>query len=161
MRRRLCGPRHSAQLREGLTRSTGRHKRYFGTLRAVLRLWRRSFRRSPTLYFPQEDSRRNLPPELPPEGVFTLNREFVTLCFYWSERRDLNSGPLAPHASALPDCATLRRRDIVLFKRRERGSLARAAIIPRIPPAAGGDQRLRIFSSSSSSRRNCLAICWL
>jgi hypothetical protein len=26
----------------------------------------------------------------------------------WSERRDLNSGPLAPHASALPDCATLR-----------------------------------------------------
>jgi hypothetical protein len=27
----------------------------------------------------------------------------------WSERRDLNSGPLAPHASALPDCATLRR----------------------------------------------------
>jgi predicted DNA-binding transcriptional regulator AlpA len=28
--------------------------------------------------------------------------------FSWSERRDLNSGPLAPHASALPDCATLR-----------------------------------------------------
>ena len=27
---------------------------------------------------------------------------------YWSERRDLNSGPLAPHASALPGCATLR-----------------------------------------------------
>ena len=26
----------------------------------------------------------------------------------WSERRDLNSGPLAPHASALPGCATLR-----------------------------------------------------
>src|SRR5215831_19499541 len=29
---------------------------------------------------------------------------------YWSERRDLNSGPLAPHASALPGCATLRHR---------------------------------------------------
>src|SRR2546421_1953207 len=28
--------------------------------------------------------------------------------FDWSERRDLNSGPLAPHASALPGCATLR-----------------------------------------------------
>ena len=28
--------------------------------------------------------------------------------FNWSERRDLNSGPLAPHASALPGCATLR-----------------------------------------------------
>ena len=27
---------------------------------------------------------------------------------YWSGRRDLNSGPLAPHASALPDCATSR-----------------------------------------------------
>src|SRR5688572_2440043 len=26
----------------------------------------------------------------------------------WSERRDSNSGPVAPHASALPDCATLR-----------------------------------------------------
>jgi hypothetical protein len=28
-----------------------------------------------------------------------------------SERRDLNSGPLAPHASALPDCATFRTVD--------------------------------------------------
>ena len=27
---------------------------------------------------------------------------------YWSGRRDLNSGPLAPHASALPGCATSR-----------------------------------------------------
>src|SRR5437868_13969379 len=27
----------------------------------------------------------------------------------WSGRRDLNSGPLAPHASALPGCATSRR----------------------------------------------------
>ena len=33
---------------------------------------------------------------------------FLGYCFYWSERRDLNSGPLAPHASALPDCATFR-----------------------------------------------------
>ena len=29
-------------------------------------------------------------------------------CLSWSERRDSNSGPLAPHASALPGCATLR-----------------------------------------------------
>jgi hypothetical protein len=36
----------------------------------------------------------------------------------WSERRDLNSGPLAPHASALPDCATLRR----LFLRARQGA---------------------------------------
>ena len=31
--------------------------------------------------------------------------------FYWSERRDLNPRPFAPEANALPDCATLRRRD--------------------------------------------------
>src|SRR5688572_31126314 len=29
----------------------------------------------------------------------------------WSGRRDLNSGPLAPHASALPGCATSRPRN--------------------------------------------------
>ncbi len=27
----------------------------------------------------------------------------------WSEREDLNLRPLAPHASALPGCATLRK----------------------------------------------------
>src|ERR1700728_460028 len=42
----------------------------------------------------------------------------------WSERRDLNSGPLAPHASALPDCATLRR--FVLSPRSARAGSSRA-----------------------------------
>jgi hypothetical protein len=32
----------------------------------------------------------------------------LTLGGYWSGRRDLNSRPLAPHASALPGCATPR-----------------------------------------------------
>ena len=35
----------------------------------------------------------------------------------WSERRDLNSGPLAPHASALPDCATFRTADYTQVSR--------------------------------------------
>ena len=36
---------------------------------------------------------------------------------YWSGRRDSNSRPLAPHASALPGCATprLKNRDITRF----------------------------------------------
>src|SRR5213078_3504907 len=32
----------------------------------------------------------------------------LTRCFHWSGRRDSNSRPLAPHASALPGCATPR-----------------------------------------------------
>src|SRR5207245_456577 len=40
---------------------------------------------------------------------------------YWSERRDLNSGPLAPHASALPGCATLRHDCSYLGKTRAPG----------------------------------------
>ena len=52
----------------------------------------------------------------------------------WSERRDLNSRPLAPHASALPGCATLRHWN---------------------DSRSGGrrTQRRRILSSSSSSAR--------
>lgn len=36
---------------------------------------------------------------------------------FWSGRRDSNSRPLAPHASALPGCATprLKNRDITRF----------------------------------------------
>src|SRR5574337_684755 len=34
---------------------------------------------------------------------------WLSACFYWSGRRDSNSRPLAPHASALPGCATPRR----------------------------------------------------
>ena len=40
-----------------------------------------------------------------------------TYYFDWSERRDLNSGPLAPHASALPDCATLRPITLIIIRR--------------------------------------------
>ncbi len=32
------------------------------------------------------------------------------ILFCWSEREDLNLRPLEPHSSALPDCATLRRK---------------------------------------------------
>jgi hypothetical protein len=52
----------------------------------------------------------------------------------WSERRDLNSRPLAPHASALPGCATLRR-----------GNDSRSG--------ARRNQRRRMRSRSSSSAR--------
>src|SRR6185437_12373656 len=45
----------------------------------------------------------------------------------WSERRDLNSGPLAPHASALPDCATL-RRFIVQACQNARAGMSRARL---------------------------------
>src|SRR5579883_1519174 len=92
----------------------------------------------------------------------------------WSERRDLNSGPLAPHASALPDCATLRRFVLDACDRRERGSLALGVMIRRNAGFAGepprqagrprrsrGRYRLRTFSSSSSSSLTCLTICWL
>jgi hypothetical protein len=41
----------------------------------------------------------------------------------WSGRRDLNSGPLAPHASALPGCATSRRN---FFHRQCAGGETRA-----------------------------------
>src|ERR1700722_9806822 len=54
----------------------------------------------------------------------------------WSERRDLNSGPLAPHASALPDCATLRHEFFFL----EAAPIPqhRGAIIPLLAAAVGG-----------------------
>src|SRR5690606_27328036 len=35
---------------------------------------------------------------------------------YWSGRRDSNSRPLAPHASALPGCATPRKKEILAYK---------------------------------------------
>ena len=37
-----------------------------------------------------------------------LLRNTAETKFDWSGRRDLNSGPLAPHASTLPGCATPR-----------------------------------------------------
>jgi hypothetical protein len=89
----------------------------------------------------------------------------------WSERRDLNSGPLAPHASALPDCATLRR--FFLGLPNARAGLSRAGVMirrnaalagaPDTSPAATGaaNYRRRTFSSSSSSSLTCFTICWL
>jgi hypothetical protein len=65
----------------------------------------------------------------------------------WSERRDSNSGPLAPHASALPDCATLRPG-------------AEYSVLGRWLQPCGKDaplQRRRILISSSSSTRSCRA----
>ena len=39
---------------------------------------------------------------------------FATLTFpTWSGRQDLNLRPLAPHASALPGCATPRERESI------------------------------------------------
>ena len=37
-----------------------------------------------------------------------LQSKTVNPLFHWSERWDSNSRPLAPHASALPGCATPR-----------------------------------------------------
>ena len=37
-------------------------------------------------------------------------------CLYWSGRRDSNSRPLAPHASALPGCATPRKNESISEK---------------------------------------------
>ena len=43
-------------------------------------------------------------------GVFSVpNLEAVTYWSEWSGRPDLNRGPLAPKASALPGCATPRK----------------------------------------------------
>ena len=44
------------------------------------------------------------------EGYFSNNEGIngITDTFFLSERRDLNPRPLAPQASALPGCATLR-----------------------------------------------------
>src|ERR1700722_19458854 len=54
----------------------------------------------------------------------------------WSERRDLNSGPLAPHASALPDCATLRHE--LFFLEAVPIPQPRGAIIPVSPVRCRG-----------------------
>ncbi len=37
-----------------------------------------------------------------------VNQLLINLEVKWSERQDLNLRPLAPHASALPGCATFR-----------------------------------------------------
>ena len=58
--------------------------------------------------------RKLLPPELPLWGQISNNRKrapnFIARnpYLFWSEWRDSNSRPLAPHASALPGCATFR-----------------------------------------------------
>jgi hypothetical protein len=102
----------------------------------------------------------------------------------WSERRDLNSGPLAPHASALPDCATLRRIVLTGLPRTRAGfSRARRNDTPKCTFCGSGRHRDRdahaarrtgtmpapsatyyrrsTFSSSSSSSLTCFTICWL
>src|ERR1700679_91973 len=44
-------------------------------------------------------------------------REIVTACFNWSGRQDSNLRPPAPHASALPGCATPRPRDRMIAQK--------------------------------------------
>ena len=80
--------------------------------------------------------------------------------FDWSERRDLNSGPLAPHASALPGCATLRHDCSYLGKTRATGWGSAVRSNHDTPFSAGrGAQRRSTLISSSSSTRTCLTIC--
>ena len=71
----------------------------------------------------------------------------------WSGRRDLNSGPLAPHASALPDCATSRPTEGLKYN------------APEWPPsprdATATAQRRSSRKISSSSSRTWRMICWL
>ena len=61
--------------------------------------------------FPQYKSRGRL------KETQTLDRRernaAVERGLYWSERQDSNLRTLAPHASALPDCATLRPGGII------------------------------------------------
>src|SRR3989440_3781470 len=61
-----------------------------------------------------------------------------------SERRDLNSGPLAPHASALPGCATLRHDCSCLAK----DSRAPAGDVPR---AENMIRRFRLAATLSAA----------
>ena len=53
------------------------------------------------------------PPKAPPKrptGYAFRRNPLIFLAQCWSGRRDSNSRPLAPHASALPGCATPRRK---------------------------------------------------
>src|SRR6266436_7160659 len=85
----------------------------------------------------------------------------------WSERRDLNSGPLAPHASALPDCATLRHDCSYLERTRApAGDLPRAQVMIRrfsqpaavsaaAPSSALRAQPVPASQSARSASRRC------
>src|SRR3990172_5618855 len=50
----------------------------------------------------------NVPPFGSCQGEYYIV-EKISMPRNWSERADLNGRPLAPQASALPNCATLRR----------------------------------------------------
>jgi hypothetical protein len=52
-------------------------------------------------------SRSSAVPRTVPRRFFNNFAELVSGCFYWSERRDLNSGPLAPHG--IHGCNSLQR----------------------------------------------------
>ena len=80
----------------------------------------------------------------------------------WSGRRDLNSRPLAPHASALPGCATPRPegcRDVAA--RDSSGRILKEAPSPGYQGLGCGPQRRSDLSSASSSVRTWRTICWL
>src|SRR6516162_11036037 len=81
-------------------------------------------------------------------------RYFLDALKYWSERRDLNSGPLAPHASALPGCATLRHvSSSEDLNTAGLGSGPARGMIRPLRADALQPQRRRILISSSSSTR--------
>ena len=48
--------------------------------------------------------------------IFTHGKPRRTLFFDWSGREDLNLRPPAPHAGALPDCATPRKKTVTSYK---------------------------------------------
>ena len=80
-----------------------------GWLRSDVERWLHGARQSAAL--PEPRGRWTTPRFAVSMRVST--RSFYEVLKVWSERRDLNSGPLAPHASALPDCATFRPQRMI------------------------------------------------
>jgi hypothetical protein len=87
------------------------------------------------------------------ERIAMSNAE--TRCEFWSGRPDLNRGPLAPKASALPGCATPRREQGTKDRRRWAGRT------PLLPPPTGEPLARFPFCQAlrGVSRRNPRGCC--
>ncbi|MDQ5904248.1 MAG: hypothetical protein QG672_1841 [Pseudomonadota bacterium] len=80
--------------------------------------------------------------------------------YYWSGRRDSNSRPLAPHASALPGCATPRRGAEYNRKRgttQTRSSAIKLKSSARRPCGAGASPEDAFASAGTPSSRRLRA----
>src|SRR5712672_2452223 len=66
--------------------------------------------------------------------------KYVSACFNWSGRQDSNLRPLAPHASALPGCATPRPRDRMIAQMGFENSSAACPTMPQSQTALSGEE---------------------